>query len=183
MIKGDIVGLRAVEESDLPLLRDWRNIVDFRRNFREVRELSLSDQQAWYEMLQKTKQNNFMFTVVRLSDMKPIGAAGLLYINWINRSADFSFYIGENEEYVAEDGYAKEAISLLISYGFNNLNLNKIWMELYEFDSKKLDLFKNHFGFKVDGVLRENCFEDGRYWDSELISLLRKEYNATLSSS
>ena len=177
MIKGKIVGLRAVEETDLPLLRDWRNITDFRKNFREVRELSLKDQQSWFEMLQRTKHNNFMFTIVRLEDSKPIGAAGLLYINWINRSADFSFYIGENEEYVFKDGYAKEAASLLIEYGFHNLNLNKIWMELYEFDTKKLDFFKNEFHFKKDGILRENCFEDGKYWDSELISLLRKEYH------
>ena len=34
MIKGKKVGLRAVEKQDLPILRDWRNIVEFRKNFR-----------------------------------------------------------------------------------------------------------------------------------------------------
>ena len=77
---------------DLSLLKDWRNITDFRRNFRET-ELSDSDQEFWYSFLQKNKANNFMFTIVD-SDNKPIGACGLLYINWIIRSADFSFYIG-----------------------------------------------------------------------------------------
>jgi hypothetical protein len=176
MIKGKTVGLRAVEKSDLSLLRDWRNFPDFRKNFREVRELSLADQEAWFESLLKTKHINFMFTVVRLEDDKPIGAAGLLYINWINRSADFSFYIGEDGMYIGNNGYAEEAASLLISYGFDNLNLNKIWMELYEFDTQKLDFFKQKFNFKQDGLLRENCFEEGRYWNSEIISLLQKEY-------
>ncbi|WP_026838087.1 GNAT family N-acetyltransferase [Gillisia sp. JM1] len=176
MIKGDVVGLRAVEKEDLKLFRDWRNIVDFRRNFREVRELSLTDQEKWFESLQSTKHINFMFTIVELKTNKPIGAAGLLYINWINRSGDFSFYIGENESYIDGEGYAKEAAELLINYGFSNLNLNKIWMELFEFDINKLDFFKNEFNFVTDGKLRENCYEGGKYYDSYIISLLKKEH-------
>ena len=155
MIKGKKVGLRAVEKQDLPFLRDWRNIVEFRKNFREVRELSLNDQEAWFDHLQKTKHINYMFTIVDLDTQKPIGAAGLLYINWIIRSADFSFYIGDDNKYIGNDGIAKEATQLLIDYGFNNLNLHKIWMELYEFDSEKLNFFQKEFKFKQDGLLRD----------------------------
>jgi len=172
MIKGKKVGLRAVEKQDLPFLRDWRNIVEFRKNFREVRELSLTDQESWFEHLQKTKHINFMFTIVDLDNQKPIGAAGLLYINWIIRSADFSFYIGDDNKYIGNDGIAKEAVQLLIDYAFKNLNLHKIWMELYEFDTEKIDFFTNEFNFKQDGLLRDNCFEAGRYYNSLIISLI-----------
>ncbi len=175
MIKGDLVGLRAVEIEDLEYFRDWRNIVNFRKNFREVRELSLADQKKWFDSLQVTKHINFMFTIVDLKTKEAIGAAGLLYINWIIRSADFSFYIGKDEVYIDNQGYALEATKLLIEYGFSNLNLHKIWMELYEFDKAKLEFFKNNFDFKVDGKLRDNCFEEGRYWDSYIISKLKVE--------
>ena len=117
-----------------------------------------------------------MFIIERLNKRQAIGACGLLYINWIIRSADFSFYIGEDEKYIDDEGLAREAALLLIKYGFNNLNLNKIWMELYEFDTRKQIFFKEEFGFFQDGVLRENCFEDGRYWDSVIISLLKKDF-------
>ena len=50
-------------------------------------------------------------------------------------------------------------------------------MELYEFDTRKLSIFKEKFNFKVDGKLRQNTFEDGRYWDSYIISLLKEEFN------
>ena len=176
MIKGKNIGLRAVEKEDLLLFRDWRNITDFRKNFREVRELSLTDQEKWFESLQQTKQINFMFTIVDLNSNEAIGAAGLLYINWVIRSADFSFYLGKDELYIGDDGVAEEAAKLLIDYGFNNLNLNKIWMELYEFDSKKIEFFTNKFNFKQDGLLRQNCFEEGKYWNSFIISLLKEEY-------
>ena len=172
MINGKKVGLRAVEKQDLPILRDWRNIVEFRKNFREERELSLVDQESWFDHLQKTKHINYMFTIVDLVSLKPIGAAGLLYISWTIRSADFSFYIGDEKKYIGNDGIAKEAAQLLIDYGFKKLNLHKIWMELYEFDSEKIDFFMNEFNFKQDGLLRDNCFENGRYFNSYMLSLL-----------
>jgi RimJ/RimL family protein N-acetyltransferase len=172
MIKGEKVGLRAVEKQDLPFLRDWRNIIEFRRNFREVRELSLADQDAWFEHLQNTKHVNYMFTIVDLETKKPIGAGGLLYVNWVIRSADFSFYIGDNEKYIGNDGIALEAAKLLIDYGFENLNLHKIWMELYEFDKQKIEFFTNKFKFEQDALLRDNCFENGKYWNSLIISLI-----------
>jgi RimJ/RimL family protein N-acetyltransferase len=183
MIKGKKVGLRAVEKEDLPFLRDWRNIPEFRKHFREVRELSLTDQEAWFEHLQKTKHINYMFTIVDLDTQKPIGAAGLLYINWIIRSADFSFYIGDGNKYIGNDGVAKEAAQILLSYGFKNLNLHKIWMELYEFDTEKIDFFTNEFNFKQDGLLRDNCFEDGKYWNSFIISLLNTSEGTTINDS
>tara|TARA_B110000967_G_scaffold117159_1_gene119877 strand:+ start:4535 stop:5083 length:549 start_codon:yes stop_codon:yes gene_type:complete len=175
MIKGDKVGLRALEKEDLILLKDWRNIPGFRKNFREVRELSLTDQEEWYKSLQQTKHINFMFIIVDIKSKEPIGAAGLLYVNWTIRSADFSFYIGKDELYIGDDGAAKEATELLITYGFNNLNLNKIWMELYEYDHQKFSFFTEKFNFINDGVLRENCFEGGKYWNSNILSLLRRD--------
>jgi hypothetical protein len=180
MIKGRLIGLRAVEKEDLKLFRDWRNTTEFRRNFREVRELSLQDQEQWYESLQHSKHINFMFTIIDLESQQPIGAAGLLYINWINRAADFSFYLGDKDVYIDESDKTIEAVQLLVEYGFKNLNLHKIWMELYEFDFKKIDFFKNQFDFKVDGVLRQNCFEEGKYWDSLIISLISNEYETRL---
>lgn len=177
MIKGERVGLRAVEQEDLVFLQDWRNLSSFRKNFREVRELSKIDQENWLQTLQDSKHINYMFTIVELKTNQPIGAVGLLYINWIIRSADFSFYIGKNEQYIGNDGLAEEAAELAISYGFNNLNLNKIWMELYEFDTQKIEFFTQKFDFKKDGTLRQNCYENGRYWDSYIISLLASKYN------
>lgn len=173
MIKGKLTGLRAIEKSDLPLLRDWRNVPEMRRNFREVRELNLTNQEKWFENSCTGNPNDFMFIIVDLEKNEPIGAGGLLYINWIIRSADFSLYIGKNNYYIDEEGFTKEATQLLINYGFNNLNLHKIWMELYEFDTRKIEFFMNEFDFKQDAFLRDNCFEDGQYWNSLIISLIK----------
>lgn len=175
MIKGTKVGLRSIEKEDLGLLRDWRNIQHFRRNFREYRELNMVNQESWFGKV-SVSPNDFMFIIERLEDKVPLGVCGLLYINWIIRSADYSFYIGHKEAYIDPTGCAEEASHLLIGYGFKNLNLHKIWMELYEFDDRKINFFTQKFGFHQDGVLRDNCFEDGVYHNSYIFSLLSKEY-------
>jgi len=175
MIKGNRTGLRAVEKEDLALLRDWRNNEEFRRHFREVRELSLYHQERWIEGLMN-RPNDYMFIIVDLSSNEAIGAAGILYINNVLRSGDFSFYIGKEETYVDSEGVALDAASTLIKYGFDTLNLHKIWMELYEYDQKKLDFFTKEFQFQIDGKLRHNCFDGGKYYDSYMLSLLEEEY-------
>ena len=172
MIKGKLVGLRAVEREDLGLLKSWRNIEEFRKNFREVRELNLDNQEAWFEKSCINNPNDFMFTILDLKTGEPIGACGLLYINWIIRSADFSLYIGKDELYIDSDGYAEESARLLIDYGFYTLNLHKIWMELYEFDDRKIEFFTNKFDFVRDGILRDNCYEDNKYWNSFIFSII-----------
>lgn len=174
MLKGKLTGLRALEKEDLVLLRDWRNNPDFRKNFREHRELNLQNQENWYNRTY-ANPNDFMFVIVDIETNVPIGACGLLYTNWINRSADFSFYIGYNELYI-DDKYAYDAANTLIKYGFEDLNLNKIWMELYEYDHRKLDFFKGKFKFHIDGKLRQNAFSEGKYWDSFIISILKSEF-------
>ena len=60
------------------------------------------------------------------------------------------------------EGYAEESCRLPLDYGFNELCLNKVWIEIYEFDEKKKALY-NKFGFHQDGLLRQNYWYD-RKW-------------------
>jgi RimJ/RimL family protein N-acetyltransferase len=178
MIRGKLCGLRAVEREDLPLLRDWRNMPEFRRNFREHRELNMQNQENWFGIL-ASSQRDFMFVIEDLQSREAIGACGLLYTNWIIRAADVSFYIGKDAQYIDKSGMAADAAAVLLDYGFKELNLNKLWMELYEFDELKLEFFKDEMGFTIDGKLRSNCFTDGRYWDSYILSLLTSDRRST----
>ena len=64
---------------------------------------------------------------------------------------------------------------LLFQYGFGELNLEKIWTEIYEFDSPKYELYKK-INFQQDGILRRQYFHDGKWWDSYILSLLKDEF-------
>lgn len=173
MLKGKITGLRAIERTDLQQLRDWRNQPELRQYFREYRELSLENQHHWFERI-SDDLCNLMFIIEEIDGLKPVGVCGLTRIDWYLRSAELSLYIGDQGRYV-DDLYAPDALNLLLAYAFDELNLYKVWAEVYAFDQLKAGLLKQMFAFRQDGVLRANCFFQGEYCDSLILSLLTEE--------
>lgn len=175
MIKGSKVQLIAVEREHLRQLLDWRNNPEFRKHFREYRELSMAQQERWYEEKVLNDPTTLMFGICRISDGELLGCCGLVYINWMAKYADLSLYIGWNDAYIDDQGYAEESCRLLLCYAFEELGLNKVWSEVYVFDEKKKKLY-DKLGFKVDGVLREHCFHAGEFRDSYILSILAREW-------
>ena len=168
------LGIRAIEIEDLPIIQKYRNDEGLRQYFREYREFSLTQIKDWY--FNMIKDNRFeMFVIIDLDLDEVIGVTGITYIDWPNKHADVHFYIGKNSEWIDEK-YSHTAIKLILNYGFKTLNLNKLWAEIYEIDTKKLNFFKVK-GFKIDATLREHYFHNGKYYSSHILSLLRKEYN------
>lgn len=177
MLKGALVGLTAIERSDLKQLMDWRNNTEFRKYFREYRELNMAMQERWFEQKVLNDPSTMMFSIRDLESSELLGCCGFVYINWVHRHADLSLYIGWNDAYIDDAGYAEESCRLLFDYGFNELGLNKIWTEIYQFDEPKKRLYDS-FGFQQDGLLRENYFYDGQFWDSRILSLLKRDCKA-----
>ncbi len=175
MLKGKLVGITAVEREDLPDLMRWRNNPDLRKHFREFRELNSDMQESWFTEKVIKDPTTIMFSIRRLSDNELLGCCGLVYINWVHRNADLSLYIGWNDAYIDDEGYAEEACRLTLRYGFNELCLHRIWTEIYVFDEPKKKLY-DKFGFHQDGLFRETYWYDGKWWDSRIISLLASEF-------
>lgn len=175
MLKGEKVSLHAVEKEDLEQLRIWRNNPDFRKFFKEYRELNMSQQKIWFQEKVIRDNKTLMFAIRRNEDQNLIGCCGLVYIDWIHRHADLSLYIGYDGLYIDKLGFSEESCKILLSYGFEELGLNKVWTEIYEFDKKKDELFRK-IGFKQDGVLRQNYFFTNRWWDSKILSILQNEF-------
>ncbi|MBK5262642.1 MAG: GNAT family N-acetyltransferase [Peptostreptococcaceae bacterium] len=174
MLQGKKVKLVAIEEKDLQQLMEWRNLPESKKYFREYREINFSMQKKWFEEKVIKDPNTIMFSIREATTEELLGCCGLCYINWIYSYADLSLYIGWQESYIDEKGYAKESCQLLFDYAFNQLNLNKIWTEIYEFDNKKLELYKS-LGMHLDGVLRQNYYYNGQWWNSNILSKLKIE--------
>ncbi len=191
MIEGRVTALRAIEASDLAQLLAWRNRPELRRYFREVRELNGTQQQAWFDSKVNGDAGTRMFAVVDVAtarllgetkerrllgetkERRLLGACGLCYIDWVNRTADFSLYIGADELYI-DDQLAPDAAITLIRYAFDELGLNRLWSEIYAFDAPKTALFKS-LGFQLDGRHRQTHWAEGAWHDSLYFSLLASD--------
>ena len=174
MLKGKYVGLRAIEESDLSQLLLWRNQPNYRRFFREYRELSQTNQKNWFDSKVLNDKSTEMFSIVDVNTGELLGACGLCYIDWINRNADFSIYIGKDDLYIDEK-YAIEAAQIMMKYGFEELNLHKLWSEIYSFDEAKKVMF-DRLGFKLEGVHKEKHWTEGKWCDSLFYGYLQMKY-------
>lgn len=174
MIAGQITALRAIEVEDLEPLRLWRNDPALRQYFREYREISAPEQQRWYETDVLANPRTRMFAITERTTGRLLGACGLCYLDPIRRSADFSIYIGADDRYI-DDHYAPDAGRLLLDYGFRELNLHRIWAEIYAIDQAKQALLPA-LGFVQDGRLRDAHFTQGSWCDSLMYSVLSSDY-------
>ncbi|MFM7533354.1 MAG: GNAT family N-acetyltransferase [Rubrivivax sp.] len=173
MISGRFTGLRAIEPGDLDALLAWRNQPHLRRYFREYRELNRVQQQAWFESKVNADPTTRMFAIQELDTGRLLGACGVCYIDWVNRSADFSIYIGADDLYI-DDRLAPDAALALIGYGFGELGLNRLWSEIYAFDDAKRRFFAQ-LGFALDGRHRHTHWAEGAWHDSLFYSLLASD--------
>lgn len=163
--------LRPVEQNDVELIQKWRNNKAIQPFVREYRELSLTHINKWIET--QTISDKFEFFIIEDLIRTPIGVTGLTYIDWVSKNADIHLAIYERGW--IDNKYAPEVLSTVLDYGFNQLNLHRIYAEVYEIDKKKIKFFTDN-DFKLDAVLREHHYYNGEYINSHIYSLLKTEY-------
>ena len=96
-------------------------------------------------------------------------------IDWRNRHCEFGrFFLCAGE--TRGKGYGKEALELILGFGFNHLNMAKIYCTTYLDNHRALSLYES-VGFKRDGVLRQHIFRQGKYADLALLSILSDEWS------
>ena len=174
MLNGTVTGLRAIEREDLPHLLAWRNRPEYRRYFREYRELGHSQQSNWFESQVIKDDRTIMFAIIDLASERLLGACGLCYIDWVNRNADFSIYIGADNLYI-DELLAPDAALTMARYAFHELALHRLWSEIYDFDHSKKQFFEK-MGFTLDGRHRQTHWGEGKWHDSLFYGLLQDDF-------
>lgn len=102
---------------------------------------------------------------------------GRIYISRIDEESDSlditRIYIGALDN--RGKGYGEEALRLLLEYCFVNLHMERVTLDHFEGNDVAAALYRK-LGFRPEGVARNACKKDGRYYDLYLLSLLRSEY-------
>jgi RimJ/RimL family protein N-acetyltransferase len=134
---------------------------------------TLEDEQKWVEGISGTK-DNYSFAIETLEDKKYIGGCGINNLDWKNSVFTIGIFIGD-KEYLGK-GYGTDAMKTLIKFIFEQMNINKIKLQVFSFNKRAVRSYEK-CGFKKEGVLRMEIFRDGRYYDDIIMGLLREEYN------
>ncbi len=165
--------LRTIENEDLELIRKWRN--EQTDILRQVKPISYNEQKDYFSNIHKDpKQILFALTA---NDVF-VGYCGLVNINYIYSTAEVSFIAKtgwESERTLKYKDLFTFTLDSLSEYAFNTLNLNRIWVETYEFRKKHINILEN-FGFIQEGVLREHVYIKGKKHNCIIHSVLKNEY-------
>jgi [ribosomal protein S5]-alanine N-acetyltransferase len=68
-----------------------------------------------------------------------------------------------------------EAVSAVIDFGFREMQLNKIQARC-EVNNIASARVMEKVGMQLEGILRQQLFVKGRYWDLKTYSILREEF-------
>ncbi len=134
--------------------------------------LSVKNQNDWFNNLKKTDLALSIF-IKENSELKIIGTIGLYEINTRHQRAIWRIRIDPSQQ---GEGYAIEAINLLLDYGFNTLNLNKITSDSFA-DNLAIVNLSMKLGFKQEGLLVGHYFHKGEFRDAIQFGLLRSDFN------
>lgn len=74
-------------------------------------------------------------------------------------------------------GLGTEALALLVRYGFEELGLNRIELEVYSFNPRAEAVYRKN-GFVLEGIKRESFKYNGVYINTKLFAMLRSDYDS-----
>ena len=125
------------------------------------------------EQMARNDPLNRAFVITLRADASSIGVTGCHNIDWPNRAAEIGITIGEPEQ--LGKGYGTEAMELLLAFCFNELNLHRVFLRVFDFNGRAIESYRK-CGFKEEGRLREAFFREGHYHDVLVMSLLEEEF-------
>lgn len=173
ILRGKNLYLQKVQQKDKEFMYPWFSDSDFLKYYDYVKPNPLSKDVVDEIFMEYEKKKSEIFSIKDLSDDKVIGVAGFDDIIKDNEVA--TLFIGFGEKKERGKGYGKETMKLLLNYGFKELNLHRIQLNVLEFNINAIHLYEK-FGFKKEGAFREFVLRDNKRYDLLLYGLLKNEW-------
>lgn len=176
MMVGKRVRLRAVCKDDLPNFVRWLNDREVTRFLLLATPMALDQEEAWFEKMRQSPltEHPLAIEIDTLEGWRIIGNIGFHRIDWVARNTEVGIFIGEKQFW--SQGYGTEAMRLMLKHGFEDINLNRIFLHVMEPNTRAIRSYEKS-GFKHEGVLRQATYREGRYQNLLVMSVLQSEWN------
>jgi RimJ/RimL family protein N-acetyltransferase len=180
MIVGEKATLLPFDEAYVARVHAWINSEDVRWGTGTEGPVSDFAHRRWYERtMNDSSQRVFIVGQGSGHAAIPVGVIGLRHLDLRTRAAEYWMYLGEPQ--ARGQGVARSASELLLSFGFGTLGLNRIYLVVNENNEPAIALYKR-LGFVQEGICREACFQQGRFIDRFLFSILAAEFRNSQTS-
>lgn len=170
--EGDRIYFRPIEPEDEPLLRRYVNDPHNWQGLHTRPPINAVREREWIDQLNKS-DTDIVFGVVARAGHRLIGVTGLHRIEPVARKAEFGINIGDRE--CQSKGFGTEATRLVLRYGFEELNLNRIALSVFSNNFRAIRCYQK-VGFFHEGCHRQAVYRGGEYHDVYRFAMLRDEW-------
>jgi RimJ/RimL family protein N-acetyltransferase len=176
MYYGELVCLRALEESDVDsMLLHW-NTWELRRTIGVPLPRSRAAMEDWFVRTSKTdpwKDGELTLAITEKSNGEFLGVATIRGIRSPHSRGrlGISIYNPENRS----KGYGTDATRVMLWIAFHILGLRSISLDTFPGNQRAVRAYEK-CGFKRVGLLRKTEFMDGEYHDLLIMDILREEF-------
>ena len=175
-ITGTRVRLRAIRREDLETLRGYVNDPEVMQYSNQYQPISEAAQEEWFAGLGRAHDSVwFALDDVRGDEAKLVGTCCLVGIDWVSRLAELRIRIGDKSAWGC--GLGTEATRILVNYAFEDLNLERVWLRVFEMNPRAIRMYEK-VGFVQEGRLRRASFIQGKMVDVLLMGMLKDEWGA-----
>ncbi len=132
----------------------------------------------WYDKIFK-ERTGLRWVIEETKTKKVIGTCG--YLNYENEHNRIEIGYDLKPEYWGK-GIMQEALSSIIHFAFTSMGINKIEAKVEPENTSSIRLLEK-LNFCQEGVLRQHEFENGKYIDLAILSILKSEYQKVMKKS
>ena len=175
---GDMVRLAAIdpEETAAAVSRQSGDSEYFRlMDSSPCRPFTKEGTKKWIEKDLENK-HTIAFAIRTLADDRLIGDVGLGGLYWSHGDTFVGIGIGERDFW--GKGYGKDAMQVVLRYAFNELNLSRVTLNVYEYNPRAIRCYEK-LGFSYEGRVRQYLNREERRWDLVYMGIMKEEWLAS----
>jgi RimJ/RimL family protein N-acetyltransferase len=172
-LKSTRIHLRALTEKDLTEeYLQWLNDEEVcRYNSHAIFPNTEQKMKDYFNRLDS--QREVVLAIIDNDAGMHIGNISLQNINWVSKNAEFAILLGEKKYW--GKGYGEEAAKLIVDYGFDRLNLYRIYCGTIK-GNDGMEKLAVKLHMQKEGVRRQAIYKQGKYLDIIEYGVLRNEY-------
>ena len=174
MLKGEKVILRPMNEDDIARQHEFNQDLELYGLDSDHPQVStLSRAKSFYESRTTSEEDNAAFAIE--ADGKYIGFCSLMHLRNRFGNLELGIMIGDRDFW--GHGYGRDAVALLLNYGFHYLGTRRIVLTTNAKNLRAIHCF-SACGFQEEGRPRKVLWIEGEYTDLVNMSILREERKA-----
>ena len=173
MFENKIIKLRKLSTNDYSTYHNWRNDIEVMKTTSPQLDIYTLEETEQFISVIASQANAKGYMIEHKESGQTVGIVSLINIDYKNRSAECILDIGARDMW--GKGIGTSAISLILGFAFYELNLHRVYLQVFSFNERAIKLYEK-MGFTHDGKFREAIYRDGRWHDTVIMSILKKEY-------